>query len=157
MTIVELLAPDRVQPHADIASKKRALELLSTLIAESRTDLDQGEIFTSLLNREKLGSTGLGHQVAIPHGRVASPGPAVGAFVSLVQPIEFDAIDDQPVDLLFALIVPEESTSEHLAILAQLAELFRDEAYCQKLRDAESPEDLIRLLSDWHPANCPAA
>lgn len=157
MSIAELLAAERVVPRADITSKKRALEFLSTILAESNPNLDQNEIFTSLLGREKLGSTGLGHHVALPHGRLATSEPPIGAFITLAEPIDFDAIDDQPVDLLFALVVPEESTSEHLTILAQLAELFRDEGFCQQLRETTEREDLLRLFTTWRTSDSTAA
>jgi len=157
MSIAELLATERVAPKVDITSKKRALEYLSTIIADSNTTLDQNEIFTSLLGREKLGSTGLGHNVALPHGRISTDQPAIGAFITLAEPIDFDAIDDQPVDMLFALVVPEESTSEHLTILAQLAELFRDEAFCQRLRETADTEQLLQLLTSWRTSDSSAA
>ncbi|KAA3626177.1 MAG: PTS IIA-like nitrogen-regulatory protein PtsN [Proteobacteria bacterium] len=153
MTISDLLSPERVVPKADITSKKRALEYLSTLITESCPDLDQAEIFSSLLSREKLGSTGLGNRVALPHGRIAHDRPAVGAFVTAAVPVDFDAIDDQPVDLLFALVVPEESTDEHLQILAQLAEMFRDADFCERLRQTSDPAELLQLLSAWRTAD----
>jgi len=157
MFIADLLTPERVVTKADITSKKRALEYLSTLIAESCPDLDQGEIFASLLGREKLGSTGLGNHVALPHGRIKLERPAVGAFVTLAEPVDFDAIDDQPVDLLFALVVPEESTDEHLLILAQLAEMFRNDAFCERLRQTTEPGKLLELLGTWRPAGSSAA
>lgn len=157
MSIADLLTPERVVSKADITSKKRALEYLSTLIAESRPDLDQGEIFTSLLSREKLGSTGLGNHVALPHGRIHHKGPAVGAFMTTAESVEFDAIDDQPVDLLFALVVPEESTDEHLLILAQLAEMFRDESFCERLRQTSDAGALLDLLANWRSAGSSAA
>lgn len=157
MRIADLLTPERAVPKADITSKKRALEYLSTLIAADCPDLDQGEIFASLIGRERLGSTGLGNHVALPHGRINRDGPAVGAFVTLAEPIEFDAIDDQPVDLLFALVVPEKSTDEHLLILAQLAEMFRDETFCQRLRHSDDPGTLLELLGTWRAADDSAA
>lgn len=157
MSIADLLTPERVVPKAEITSKKRALEFLSTLIADSCPDLDQAEIFSSLLGREKLGSTGLGNHVALPHGRISRNRPAVGAFVTTAEPVDFDAIDDQPVDLLFALVVPEESTDEHLLILAQLAEMFRDEAFCQRLRQTTDPAALLELLGTWRAAGSSAA
>lgn len=157
MSIAELLSADRVIPKVEISSKKRALEYLSTVIADSNQELDQNDIFVSLLGREKLGSTGLGHHVALPHGRITTTQPAIGAFITLAEPIEFDAIDDQPVDMLFALVVPEESTSEHLMILAQLAELFRDEGFCQRLRETADQGELLNLLTSWRTSDSSAA
>ncbi len=157
MRIIDLLAPERVACKAELSSKKRALEHISTLVSEGNPALEQADVFASLLAREKLGSTGLGEGVALPHGRVASVKQALGGFVTLAQGIDFDALDGAPVDLMFALIVPEDSTSEHLAILAQLAEMFRDHAFCSKLRATDSAEELLRLLGAWQGAGSSAA
>jgi nitrogen PTS system EIIA component len=124
MQIADLVSPERVRLDAGIGSKKRALEILSALLAgedASGPGLTETLMFDALSAREKLGSTGLGHGVAIPHGRMAEiDGPRV-AVLRLQEGVDFDAIDHEPVDILIALIVPEESTSEHLELLAQLA------------------------------------
>ncbi|HEY5789894.1 MAG TPA: PTS IIA-like nitrogen regulatory protein PtsN [Gammaproteobacteria bacterium] len=148
MHIVDIIAPARVVKSAQVGSKKRALELLSELLAGSDPELGQSEVFSCLLAREKLGSTGLGHGVALPHGRLAGCRRPCGALVTLAEPIDFDAIDGQPVDLLFSMVVPEESTEEHLQLLSQLAEMFSDPAFCARLRQG-SQDDLLLLLTDW--------
>jgi len=152
MKISDILTADRISCAASPASKKRALEEVSALMLNADASLTQGEIFDSLLSRERLGSTGLGHGVAIPHGRIATGNKAIGAFIQLSQGIDFDAIDGQPVDLLFGLLVPVESTEEHLQILAHLAKMFSDEPFCAQLRHAQSKEELYNLITDWQPA-----
>ena len=151
MNISEILAPDRVGSRADAASKKRALELLSSRLADNGETISSSDIFNSLLAREKLSSTGLGRGVALPHGRVKGLDRSLCAFLQLREGIDFDSNDDQPVDLLCALIVPEHSTDEHLQILAMLAEMFRNEDFCEKLRRASSSEELYRQLVHWQP------
>ncbi len=152
MKIPEILSLERVEVQADAASKKRALELLSSKLAEGQKGLSSTEIFDSLLARERLSSTGLGKGVALPHGRMKGLDQALCAFVQLREGIDFDSVDQQPVDLLCGLLVPEESTEEHLRILAALAEMLRDETFCRQLREAASREELYRLLIHYrHP------
>ena len=146
---MKLLDPSRVRCHADITSKKRALELLSELIAETHTELTPRDVLNCLVSREKLGSTGLGHGVAIPHGRMAEVDSAVGAALTLKSGVDFDAPDSEPVDLVVALIVPEESTDEHLHILAKLAEAFSDSEKARTVRESATPEDLSAVLSGF--------
>ena len=148
MHIGELLTKDRILNDADILSKKRALETLSELLAQDG-QLSSHEIFDTLLARERLGSTGLGHGVAIPHGRIPGLKQTQAAFIKLSGGIDFDAPDHKPVDLLFALLVPEECTNEHLEMLAKLAELFSDPATVQQLRGAHDSESALGLLNDW--------
>lgn len=149
MKISDILSPERISCAASPASKKRALEEIGALLLNADASLTQGEIFDSLLSRERLGSTGLGHGVAIPHGRVKSATSTIGGFMQLNQGIDFDAIDSQPVDLIFGLLVPEESTEEHLQVLAQLARMFSDEVFCESLRQAHNSDELYSLLSNW--------
>lgn len=149
MDIADILSPDRVSPMVSFASKKRLLEQISSLIIEDNPKLSQGEIFNSLLSRERLGSTGVGHGVAIPHCRIQTNGKSIGAFMQLTTDIDFDAVDSKPVDLVFGLLVPEDSTDEHLNLLAQLAHMFSDEIFCAKLRAAESKDELYELLTTW--------
>jgi PTS system nitrogen regulatory IIA component len=150
MQIIDILDPARIVTGAQATSKKRALEMASEMLAASSEELGQAEVFSALLGREKLGSTGLGHGVALPHGRLGTCGQPVGALLVLAEPIDFDAVDGQPVDLLFAMLVPEESTEEHLALLAQLAELFGDPGNCERIRGSD-PKALFELLTDWRP------
>lgn len=149
MQIGELLSLDRVVDNTDVTSKKRTLELLSGLLSSEETALSADEIFDTLLARERLGSTGLGAGVAIPHGRMKGIRQAVGAFVKLHEGVDFDAPDKRPVDLIFALIVPEECTDVHLNILAQLARLFRDDDTVEQLRKCTTSEMLYRTLTEW--------
>lgn len=149
MNLDQLIAPDRVICLHDISSKKRLLEKLSLLLAQGALGLNNGDIFNRLVERERLGSTGLGHGVALPHGRIAHLDQSIGAFIKLDQPLDFDSIDGQPTDLLFALLVPEHHTEEHLQILASLAGMFSNLAFCNKLRHCDNDEDLFRLLSGW--------
>lgn len=146
MQIAEILKPERIAVSNGISSKKGVLEELARLIAMDTPDLTQIEVFDSLCARERLGSTGLGHGVAIPHGRLKGGKHTLGAFIRLKDGIDYDAVDQQPVDLLFALLVPEESTDEHLQILARLAEMFSDTDLVSKLRYASSSDRLYELL-----------
>lgn len=146
MDIKDLLIPERVAANTQAGSKKRVLEMISGLLAESAPKLTAEEIFESLIGRERLGSTGLGHGVALPHARMAGQDEAIGAFVKLEQGVDFDAIDGQSVDLLFALLVPEHFTDEHLDILAQLARMFSDNQFCQKIRESESEQQILELI-----------
>jgi len=147
MLISDLLSPERIFCDVQISSKKRLLEVISQELARNSDELDQREIFDSLCVRERLGSTGLGKGVAIPHGRVKSTRNVEAVFFRLKKPLPFDAIDGQPVDLLFALAVPEDCSEEHLKLLAQVAELFGDPALLEELRQADSSPRLFQLLS----------
>jgi PTS system nitrogen regulatory IIA component len=153
MKIIDLLSADRIVCGVALSSKKRALEALSQLLAETNeVSLSEAQIFDGLLARERLGSTGLGHGVAIPHGRFKDVSQAVGVFVRLEEGIDFDAIDGEPVDLMFALMVPEESTEEHLQLLASLAEMFSDASMRDRLRQCGSSTDIESIIAQWHPA-----
>ena len=127
MKLSKLVSEDSVVCNADISSKKRALEFLAELLAKESPSANALDIFQHLTEREKLGSTSLGHGVAIPHARTSSSDKAVGAFIKLEQGIDFDSPDNEPTDLLFALMVPEHYTDEHLEILSGLASRFSDE------------------------------
>ncbi|MBE9567449.1 MAG: PTS sugar transporter subunit IIA [Proteobacteria bacterium] len=158
-----MISPNAVITHQEIKSKKRALEVLAEkLAAEARLpgNTDPGEndtevinpldIFKLLTEREKLGSTGMGHGVALPHARTSLTDTAVGAFIKLDKGIDFDSPDQQPTDLIFALMVPEHFTDEHLKILAYLASLFSDESFCQNIRNATEQDDIYDKLLHWH-------
>lgn len=151
MQVSELLDTDRISCNNPAASKKRVLEQLSQLIADSQSELSQIQVFDSLISRERLGSTGLGHGVAIPHGRVKNNDKTVAAVVKLQQGVDYDAVDNAPVDLFFALLVPENSTEEHLQILAQLAQMFSDNAFVAKLRASTDEQTLLETLQAWQP------
>lgn len=149
MQLSDLISPDRIRCNLEAQSKKRALEQLSELISRDQDTITSGQVFDSLLARERLGVTGVGHGVAIPHGRLRNSHQTLGAFIKLAHGVDYDAADKEPVDLLFALLVPEESTEEHLQILAQLAAMFGDTDMREKLRHAETTADIHRLLLDW--------
>ena len=153
MKIIDLLDSSRIVCHGQASSKKRALEELGRLLTAEQPGLSQDEVFDSLVTRERLGSTGLGKGIAIPHGRISGQEKAIGAFLQLEEGVDFDAIDGNPVDLLFALLVPEHFTDEHLAILAALASLFEQDAFCDALRKSEQPEQILRLFSQQNGAS----
>lgn len=149
MSTSDLLLPARALCQAELFSKKRVLEKLSALIADSHPELTAREVLNCLVSREKLGSTGLGHGVALPHGRMPQVDAAVGAAATLKTGVDFDAPDGEPVDLVVALVVPAESTDEHLHILARLAEAFSDTDTVRAVREAATPEELCRLLGGF--------
>ncbi|HUS24334.1 MAG TPA: PTS sugar transporter subunit IIA [Candidatus Binatia bacterium] len=146
MKLNAILAVDRVATGVAVTSKKKALEELSRLLEKGTGKVSAPEIFNSLTAREKLGSTGLGHGVAIPHGRMAGVGGSVGAFLRLKHAVDYDAHDGQPVDLVFGLVVPTAATEEHLKHLAAIAEKFSDEDFCRQMRDAADERGLFELL-----------
>lgn len=147
MEISDIISPERVKSGNGINSKKAALESLAVLIASAEPALTQAEVFESLIAREKLGSTGLGHGIALPHGRRKGGNQTIGAFLRLVNAVPYDAIDQKPVDLFFALLVPEESTEEHLQILAKLAKVLSEPSLVSKMRSCESEKSLFTLIS----------
>ena len=156
MNITDLLTPERVLCQDNVGSKKRLLEQLSELLAGSSPGLSQQEIFDALLNREKLGSTGLGKGVAIPHGRMATLEQPVCSFIKLQTPVDFDASDGQAVDLVFTLLVPEDSTEEHLQVLSTIAEIFSNTDICSALRACEAASCLLEQLYRWESHRIPA-
>jgi PTS system nitrogen regulatory IIA component len=149
MQISQIVHPARIACQQPGSSKKRSLEVLSQLLADSLPVFTAAEIFNSLVGRERLGSTGLGQGVALPHGRMNGLDRPIAAFLSLSEGVDFDAIDGQPVDLLFALLVPEESTDEHLKILARLAEMFSQPEICTRLRGCNDGDECFKLISNW--------
>ena len=149
MNITDLLIPERVTCCDDVGSKKRLLEYISELLAGSSPELVQSDIFNALINREKLGSTGLGKGVAIPHGRMSSLEKPVCAFVKLANPVDFDATDGQPVDLIFTLLVPEDSTEEHQQVLSTIAEIFSNVGISMALRQCDTDSCLLEQLCQW--------
>ena len=152
MKLTEILSGDRVVSGTAVTSKKKALEELSNLLAAGAANLGSHEVFNSLTGREKLGSTGLGHGVAIPHGRVGGIERSVGAFMRLKHPVDYDSHDGNPVDLIFGLLVPQSATEAHLKHLAAVAEMFSDDAFCAKLRAGGDSASLHALLSSYTPA-----
>ncbi|RYZ99064.1 MAG: PTS fructose transporter subunit IIA [Moraxellaceae bacterium] len=136
MQIKSLLTPERTCSSLEASSKKRALELLAQLIAQDIPTIDADDLLRRFLARERLGSTGVGHGIAIPHCRINNGTGAIGALITLHHPVEFDAIDAEPVDILFAMLVPEDAHDEHLKNLAALAGALTRNEFRQRLRDA---------------------
>lgn len=149
MEIKQLVSSDSVVCNADVNSKKRALELIGELLSKHSDPSKSLQIFQQLTERENLGSTSLGHGVALPHARTSLCKEATGAFLKLDHGIDFDSPDQQPTDLLFALMVPEDYTDEHLEILSTLAGLFNQENFCDTLRSASSSSELHNTLTNW--------
>ncbi len=143
----DLLSPGRILAGVRINSKKRLLELISVTLAKKNKDLSSREIFESLCAREHLGSTALGNGVAIPHGRIKNTEAAEALFIQLVKPLPFDADDGQPVDLIFALIVPEHCTEDHSKLLSNIADRFGDPVLQEQLRNSADANAIFHLLS----------
>jgi nitrogen PTS system EIIA component len=136
-----LLSPDRTRVAVDARSRKRALELAAEMIAEGNPALSASAIFENLMTRERLGSTGLGEGIAIPHCRVDGAAPAA-ALLRLAAPVDFNSIDDAPVDLLFVLVVPTSETQTHLTTLSTLARVFQSDANRRALRQQDNDRAL---------------
>ena len=147
METSELLAPGRVACGVVATSKKRAIEAIATALASGGNGVDDNAILDSLLGRERLGSTAVGHGVALPHGRVDGLTTSRGAFIRLAEPVDFDAADGEPVDLVFGLIVPVQCDEQHLAALAAVAARFDDPALRAALRATDDPARALALLS----------
>ena len=141
----QILTPERTVCHAHGPSKKRLFETIAELVCVNEPLLHYDSILNHLITREKLGSTGLGQGTAIPHCRVGNCTQPLGALLSLEKPIPFDAPDDQPVDLLFVLLVPEEARQQHLDILANIARLFNQQQFCERLRAARDSSTLYEV------------
>lgn len=145
MTLDSILTEGRTHYGTSVNSKKRLLEQVAAYLSNDDSRFDPDELFNELLGRERLGSTGIGHGVAIPHCRSSRCEKITGLLLRLEKPIEFESIDDQPVDLVFALIVPAEAHDEHVKVLGALATAFNDEGFRQRLRSADSDESLFNV------------
>ena len=145
MRIDTILTPERCFCKLPGVSKKRFLTTVSELIAEQTGILSADHVYSALLAREQLGSTGIGNGIGIPHCRLAECKSITGALIKLEEGIDFDAVDSRRVDLLFVLIVPAEETHEHLKVLGALAALFHQESFCSKLRQAKSAQELYDI------------
>ena len=143
-----ILTPGRSLVNVPGGSKKRALEQIANLIAREIPDLEMQDVFEALIAREKLGSTGFGNGIAIPHCRLKGCDKPVSALIHLEAPIDFDAIDGAPVDLLFVLLVPEAATDAHLELLRQIASMLDRKDVRDKLRSASSNEALYQVVLD---------
>ncbi len=145
--IADLLVPRGVIAQLRVTNKKGALQEVARRAA-TLTGIAERRLYDVLAERERLGSTGIGRGIAIPHGKLAELSRLYGLFARLDRPIAFDAIDDQPVDLVFVLLAPAEAGAEHLRALARVSRLLRDSAICQKLRGTDNADALYALLTD---------
>ena len=146
--VAKLLPLPNVIVDLEVTSKKRVFEQVG-LLFENNHQIARSSVFDSLFAREKLGSTGLGQGVAIPHGRIKGLKEALGALVRMKQAIPFDAPDNQPVALIFVLLVPDRATDVHLQILSELAQMFSDKAFRERLLGAPGADELHQLITRW--------
>jgi len=145
--IAELITPQDIVPNLRVATKRQLLQELAKRAAPL-AGLDERAVLDTLLERERLGSTGIGAGTAVPHGRLPNLQRMFALFVRLEKPIPFEAVDDQPVDLVFLLLTPDNAGADHLKALARLSRLLRDQATCAKLRGTDRAEALYALLTD---------
>jgi nitrogen PTS system EIIA component len=148
--IAKLLPESNVVTDLQVSSKKRLFEQAG-LLFENQHRIARSVVFDSLFAREKLGSTGLGQGVAIPHGRIKGLKDALCAFLRLAQPVPFDAPDGAPVTLVCVLLVPEQATEKHLQILSELAQMFSDKALRDEMGRVPDAGALHKLITSWHP------
>ena len=148
--VAKLLSPAHIALDLPVSSKKRLFEQAG-LLFENQHGGARSLVFDSLFARERLGSTGLGQGVAIPHGRIKGLKEARGAFLRLAQPVPFDAPDGNPVSLVFVLLVPEKATEKHLQILSELAQMFSDKSLRELMARAADAEALYQLIAAWQP------
>ncbi|WP_374401037.1 PTS IIA-like nitrogen regulatory protein PtsN [Niveibacterium sp.] len=148
--IAPLLPPSNVLVDLDASSKKRVFEQAG-LLFENHQGLARSAVYDALFTREKLGSTGLGQGIAIPHGRIKGLRDAVGAFIRLAQPVPFEAPDGKPVNLMFVLLVPESATEHHLRLLSELAQMFSDRSFRDALTLASDTSEAHTLFVNWNP------
>jgi nitrogen PTS system EIIA component len=153
MDIQSIISPGRTLCGIEGISKKRALEILANTISADVPSIDADDLFRRLIARERLGSTGIGKGIAIPHCRVDKCEGTVGALITLKAPIDFDAIDSEPVDVLFAMLVPEYAGDEHLQTLAALASSLSDPEYRESLRSATNDTQLYQAAVAHHLAS----
>ena len=148
--LAKLLPANNIELAVEASSKKRVFEH-AAMMFENQQGIEHSKVFDSLLARERLGSTGLGQGVAIPHGRIKGLKEAVAAIVSLNNPVAFDAPDAQPVSFLIFLLVPEQATQQHLEILSELAELLSDKNLRETLKSAKGAGEVLQLIQTWQP------
>lgn len=146
--IAKLLPQQNVVIDLEASSKKRVFEQAG-LMFENNQGIARSLVFDSLFAREKLGSTGLGQGIAIPHGRIKGLREAIGGFIRLAQPVQFDAPDGKPVSMLFVLLVPEQANEHHLQILSELAQMFSDKPFRELLAQAADVAEIHTLFANW--------
>jgi PTS system nitrogen regulatory IIA component len=147
MEIADILTPQSIVPKLSATSKKQVLQELAKRAA-TVTGLKDRFIFDALLQRERLGTTGVGHGIAIPHGKLEGIDKLFGLFARLEKPVDFDAIDEQPVDLLFLLLAPEIAGADHLKALARVSRLLRNRTICDKIRGSNDGDALYALITE---------
>src|SRR5262245_56092369 len=146
MPLTDLVAPNAIIPALKVNSKKQAIQELSARAA-ALTGQNERTVFEILLQREKLGSTGVGNGIAIPHGKLPKLGKPFGLFARLERPIDFEALDGQPIDLIFLLLAPEGAGADHLKALARIARLLRDQDVAKKLRASRDAQAIYSVLA----------
>lgn len=151
MKVSDLAGTEAIIPSLKASSKKQVLQELAAFAAQ-KTGQAERKIVDILLQRERLGTTGVGQGVAIPHGKLEGLDRLYAVFARLDTPVDFDALDDQPVDLVFMLLVPEGEGADHLKVLARISRLFRDQDICNKLRGSDSADAIYALLSESESA-----
>ncbi|HYD31752.1 MAG TPA: PTS IIA-like nitrogen regulatory protein PtsN [Azospirillaceae bacterium] len=144
--MIDLITPHSILPNLRAGSKKQALQELARKAADI-TGQHERAIFDVLIERERLGTTGVGHGIAIPHGKLPALERVHGLFARMERPIDFDAIDEQPVDLIFLLLAPESAGADHLKALARVSRLLRDQSMCEKLRGCDNADAIYALLT----------
>lgn len=147
MELSDLLSPNAVESSLKASSKKQVLQALSERAA-AITGLEERDIFSVVLERERLGTTGVGQGLAIPHGKLPGLEAIMGVFARLAKPVDFEAIDRQPVDLVFMLLAPERAGADHLKALARVSRLFRNTSICEKLRGSTDASALYALITN---------
>jgi PTS system nitrogen regulatory IIA component len=152
MPLIDLITPEAIVPALKVNTKKQALQELSERAAMV-SGLPAREIFDALLQRERLGSTGFGSGVAVPHGKLAKADRIFGVFARLERPVDFEALDGVPVDLIFLLIAPESAGADHLKALARITRLLRDPSFTAKLRSTRDPAALYLMLGENPTSN----
>ena len=145
MTISALLSPQKIFIDTEVSSKKKLLELIANIVAD-QTQLPESTIFSNLLNRERLGSTGLGQGFAVPHARIPELDKTLACFFRLKEAVNFESPDNRPVDLVFTIVIPEEATEEHLLILSSLARIFSNNEVCEAIRAAGSKDEIEQII-----------
>lgn len=146
MDLTDLISQDDVLVPMKASSKKQLLSMLADA-ASKKTGIESRQIFDTLLQRERLGSTGVGNGIAIPHGKLPKIGRLFGLFARLERAIDFDALDNQPVDLIFLLLAPEAAGADHLKALARVARLLRDQEIAKKLRESRDQDAIYSVLA----------
>lgn len=152
MSLADILHPEGIIPALRVQSKKQLLMELATCAAKL-TGISEREIFDVVLQREKLGSTGVGGGIAIPHGKLKNLGKITGVFARLETPVDFEALDDQPVDIVFMLLAPEGAGADHLKALSRIARILRDQDRVARLRASDSIEALSACLNQEQTSN----